>query len=152
MEPVEFEKECLIRDEYGQQIDQLKPGQIVIGRETSYEESKIRVDLQTVDQNDVFREWEFKLYADYKALGQVLTYVTQRKLETNFDTEVIGVIAAFEFQPELVKTIRVLNLAIELVTVPNWLANAGKVLSGSGSGAIGQAVNFKKYDLQEVIN
>ncbi|MFG0217179.1 hypothetical protein ACFU8X_29410 [Brevibacillus porteri] len=124
---IEFEKETLIRDAFARNLKKFKPDQLVLAKEANCSQSNLRVDLQTVDKNEVFREWEFKLYADYKALGQILTYMALAKKGSNFSRDIIGVIAAFEFQPELISTIRTLALAIEIVKLPPWLAKAGKV-------------------------
>lgn len=140
----EYERECLIRDTYAARMEHEKPDQIVIGREAKYSNSNLRVDLQTVDKNNLYREWEFKLYADYKALGQVLVYVSEAKMESNFEKDIIGVIAAFEFQPELISTIRMMNLAIELVEIPKWMAMAGKKRISESTESL---IDFKKYNI-----
>lgn len=144
MDIKEFERECLIRDTYALNIGQEKPDQIVIGKEARYRSSNLRVDLQTVDKHNLYREWEFKLYADYKALGQILVYVAEAKMESNFEKDISGVIAAFEFQPELISTIRMMNLAIELVEIPKWMAMAGKKLLPDTTENL---IDFKKYTL-----
>lgn len=86
----------------------------------------MRVDLRTVDASNLLREWEFKIVATYEALGQVLVYAHRAILE-NPHRQVRGVIAAFEFQPELYETVRGFCLNIELVTIPSWMAQAGAV-------------------------
>ncbi|MGD6893745.1 hypothetical protein [Bacillus infantis] len=141
---IETERECLIRDTYALNIEQEKPDQIIIGREARYQTSNLRVDLQTVDKNNLYREWEFKLYADYKALGQILVYVSEAKMESNFEKNIIGVIAAFKFQPELITTIRMMNLAIELVEIPQWMAMAGKKRLSNLNETL---IDYKKYTL-----
>lgn len=103
----DFAKECKIRDCYIKNLHLLRPNEIYIAKEHPLHSSALRVDMQTVDINNTFRDWEFKIYADYKALGQLLTYIAYSKLESGFDQNIIGVIAAFSFQPELEQTIRV---------------------------------------------
>ena len=63
-----YERECLVRNTLADNLHIIRPEQIVLAKEYTYNQSNLRVDLQTVDKHDVFREWEFKLYADYKAL------------------------------------------------------------------------------------
>jgi len=121
-----FERETKVRDLYANLIREVRPGEWVVGTECRYSTSGMRVDLRTVDSSNLIREWEFKLVATYEALGQVLVYVCQA-IRENPERQVRGVIAAFEFQPELRDTVRLLNLNIELVTIPPWMAQAGGV-------------------------
>ena len=92
--------------------------------------SATRADMRTVDRENVLREWEFKLYADYRALGQIIQYVALARLAENFRV-IRGVIAAFEFSPELPKVVEVANLSIELVVIPDWMRGAGGVVRTS---------------------
>ncbi|NVJ00814.1 hypothetical protein HV824_22220 [Myxococcus sp. AM009] len=123
---MKFERETRVRDLYARDIREVRPGERVIGKECRYGESGMRVDLRTVDTSDLIREWEFKIYARYESLGQIQVYVYQA-LCANPGRQVRGVIAAFDFQPELRQTVRSLSLNIELVTIPHWMAQAGGV-------------------------
>jgi hypothetical protein len=87
--------------------------------------------MRTVDCNDLLREWEFKLHADYRALGQILIYVSYARQELGF-RPVQGVIAAFTFLPELRRAVEIMNLNIELLTLPPWMRAAGGVPPDSG--------------------
>lgn len=123
----DFAKECKIRDCYMKNLKSLRPNEICISKELPLNSASLRVDMQTVDTNNIFRDWEFKIYADYKSLGQLLTYIAYSKLENGFSQDVLGVIAAFSFQPELEQTIRIWGLPIELVKIPTWMKNAGNL-------------------------
>ncbi|RKH00487.1 hypothetical protein D7X74_38540 [Corallococcus sp. CA047B] len=123
---MKFERETKVRDLYARDIGEVRPGERVVGKECRYGESGMRVDLRTVDTSNLIREWEFKIYATYEALGQIQVYVYQA-LCANPGQQVRGVIAAFDFQLELRQTVRSLNLNIELVTIPHWMAQAGGV-------------------------
>lgn len=108
-------------------LKMFRPNEICVSKELSLNSSSLRVDMQTVDIHNNFRDWEFKIYADYKALGQLLTYMAYSKLENGFNQNVLGVIAAFSFQPELEQTIRIWGLPIETVQIPMWMKNAGNL-------------------------
>ena len=95
-------------------------------KEVTYRESAIRADMRTVDCNGMLREWEFKIHADYQALGQILIYVAHARQEMAF-RPVQGVIAAFSFLPELRRAVDLMNLSIELLTLPAWMRAAGCV-------------------------
>ena len=82
--------------------------------------------MRTIGRSNTIREWEFKLEAGHKALGQVLTYMTQARLELGEKARIEGVIAAFTFEDFLQTTITTERLHIELVTLPEWIDNAGK--------------------------
>jgi hypothetical protein len=119
--------ECRIRDFYAQQIASQRPRERVIAREYHYRGARARADLRTVDEAQVLREWEFKIRADYRALGQVLVYIAMARHEVGFNRQVRGVIAAFEVPSDLRLAIETLNLNIEFVTLPSWMAGAGEV-------------------------
>lgn len=126
-----YANECKIRDCYMKNLKLLRPNEICISKELSLNSSSLRVDMQTVDANNTIRDWEFKIYADYTSLGQLLTYIAYSKLESGFSQNILGVIAAFSFQPELEQTIRVWGLPIELVQIPSWMKNAGNLCSNT---------------------
>lgn len=123
----EYEHECRIRDCFAKSLRDLRPNERLIATESVYEGTCTRVDMRTVDKFNVLREWEFKIDAGYSALGQILTYLAMARLRDNFQSRITGVIAAFDFHPELARVIEVMNLGIELVTIPQWMARAGRV-------------------------
>lgn len=125
--PTVFERETRIRDYCATNLDMLRPQERVIGKEFAWTYGGVRADLRTVDKDDVLRDWEFKIEADYCALGQILTYVALTRQHTKFQRRVVGVIAAFSFHPLLKQTIETMNLGIELVEIPSYLALAGMV-------------------------
>lgn len=120
-----YEHECRIRNAFAADFRTQRPMERVISRETRYKTTALRADLRSVDGTGLIREWEFKIEADHYVLGQILTYVAHARRELNF-RPVRGVIAAFTFTNELQMAIEVMNLNIELVTVPPWLRRGGK--------------------------
>lgn len=124
------EREGRVRDYYASELAQHRPGELLIARENSYEGTAVRADMRTIDRSNVTRLWEFKISASYEALGQILVYLAMaRRAEeaAGSDCLIRGVIAAFEFQPEIAYTVERLNLSIELVTLPPVLAQAGGI-------------------------
>jgi hypothetical protein len=89
--------------------------------------------MRTVDVYNVLREWEFKKFAGYRALGQILVYVTFARRRENFARRIQGVLAALEFDQAIIEANSILNLGIEIVhpyhqTRP-WIASR-KQLAG----------------------
>lgn len=123
----EFAHECRIRDLHSKHFFELRSDERVITTEHRCGAANVRADLLTVDKSNTLREWEFKIRADYKALGQILTYVALTREEKGFERSVRGVIAAFEFQAEVKRAVEVLNLGIELIQIPVWMAQAGGI-------------------------
>jgi hypothetical protein len=123
----EFAAEWSIRDAYAARLAEFRPNERVWRTEHIYYPSLLRGDLRTVDTANRVRIWEFKIKAGYDGLGQILTYVALARKETDFSRPVLGVLAAFEFALELATAIEVLNLGIELVTLPEPLRLAGQV-------------------------
>jgi hypothetical protein len=122
-----IEKETNIRNYFASRLNEFRPGEKVVRREQTYTDFAVRADLRTVDFENVIREWEFKIRADYSAIGQILTYSALAKLEFNFKRTVQSVIAAFEFPEQIRLAIEVNNLGIEMVKLPDWIINAGFV-------------------------
>jgi hypothetical protein len=122
--------ECQIRDFYAASIRTVRPGEYVLRRERPCYGTHLRSDLRTVDESNLLREWEFKSFATHKALGQILIYVHRTICEYP-GRQVRGVIAAFDFQPELRSAVYGLNLNVELVIIPRWMRGAGDVPSVS---------------------
>lgn len=87
----------------------------------------LRADMRTVDPLNVLRDWEFKKFAGYTALGQILTYVARARRHENFRRRLQGVLAAFEFDPAVIEANAILNLGVEIVRLPPWLAFGGVV-------------------------
>jgi hypothetical protein len=103
--------------------------------------------MRTVDKTQLLREWEFKIHADYRALGQILTYIALARRERDFARVVRGVIAAFDFQPEVRLAIEVLNLGIELVILPPWMAAAGGIPSSERADQTAPAIPYRPLQM-----
>jgi hypothetical protein len=116
--------EIKVRDYFVARLKRMCPSQHPIATEQRYAGCGLRADLRTIDHADLLREWEFKLHADYRAIGQILAYVALARKELAF-RPVRGVIAAFSFSPEVPLTNEVMNLGLELITIPEWMRAAG---------------------------
>ncbi|WP_107676140.1 hypothetical protein [Agrobacterium sp. LAD9] len=119
-------KEREVRDYYAQHLGRARPHEHLAKKEQGYVLSRLRADMRTIDLHDTIREWEFKLHADYRAIGQILTYVALARKELGFRA-VRGVVAAFSFADEVSLANEVMNLNLELVTLPDWMRGAGNV-------------------------
>ena len=124
-----YAHECRIRDLYARRLSEFQPSQILIDTEYGFPNlsTPLRADMRTVDENDTIRVWEFKLFGSYDGLGQALTYLSLARLELNFTKPMRGVLAAFDFQPEIVRANDVLIFGLELVMIPNQLRKAGGI-------------------------
>lgn len=116
--------ECRVRDYFAEHLSERRMGELLVRREQRYAGSLLRADMRTIDQNNVIREWEFKIDADYKALGQILQYVALARTNEGFRA-IRGVIAAFTFTSELRLANEVMNLNLEFVELPAWMRGAG---------------------------
>jgi hypothetical protein len=116
--------EIRVRDYYAESLRRVRPNEHFAAREQRYQGSALRADMRTVCQQNILYEWEFKIHADYRALGQILAYVALARRELNF-RPVRGKIAAFSFSEEVVLANELLNLGLELVTIPDWMRFAG---------------------------
>lgn len=124
----DFDPEVKIRDLYAECLSFQRPKERLLGTETTFQNSRFRSDMRTIDSEDIVREWEFKICAGYGALGQILTYVAlSRCLASNGKTVIRGVLAAFDFEPEIVLANEQLNLGIEFLSLPRWMRRAGGV-------------------------
>ncbi|OHV78882.1 hypothetical protein LCM4579_24605 [Ensifer sp. LCM 4579] len=123
-------RELAVRDYFARHLARMRPLEQLAKREQGYVASRLRADMRTVDMQETIREWEFKLHADYSVLGQILTYVALARKELDFRV-VRGVVAAFTFSDEVALANEVMNLNIELVTLPEWMRGAGKVTGHS---------------------
>jgi hypothetical protein len=117
-------RECRVRDYFAQHVPYVRPRERLVSREQRYDGSLVRADMRTVDEYNVLREWEFKLHADRDAIGQILQYVALARRQEDF-RPIRPVIAAFTFTAEMICTVEVMNLNIELVTIPDWMRWAG---------------------------
>ncbi|WP_410819110.1 hypothetical protein [Micromonospora sp. 050-3] len=122
-----YAHECRIRDLYATRLDEFRPDERLLKTEHSYEDSKVRGDMRTIDRHDVIRIWEFKISAGYEGLGQILTYLALARRDLAFGRRVRGVLAAFDVQPEVDLAIEVLNLGIEVVRLPDKMRLAGGI-------------------------
>ncbi len=123
----DFAHECKIRDFYASKLHELRPSEKVSKKEVRYPTSLVRADLRTIDDRNVIREWEFKLLADYKSIGQILAYIAQAKLQHGLLRPILPVIAAFSFPEEIKTAVYVNNLGIELVNIPPQFRRAGGI-------------------------
>ncbi len=120
-----YARECKIRDHFAACLKEERPGEILLGTENSPKGLAIRADMKTVDNKNIVRIWEFKIRASYEGLGQVLTYLAMARRDDAFQRHMCGVLAAFEFQSEIIEAIRILNLGIEIVHIPAKYRLAG---------------------------
>ena len=118
--------ECQVRDVYCRSLPNLRPDKRLVKTELRYATAARRVDMRTVDRFGTFREWEFKIRADQRTLGQLLIYLAHARRELAF-RPIRGVIAAFEIPEELRLGVEVMSLSIEFVTIPAWMSGAGFV-------------------------
>src|SRR5689334_5075393 len=121
-----YAHECHVRDAYVRSLPALRPDERLVKKELRYAAAARRIDMRTVDRLGTLREWEFKISADYRALGQILIYLSHARRELGF-RPIRGVIAAFEIPDELRVAVEVMSLNIELVTIPRWMRYAGLV-------------------------
>ncbi|MCH4880154.1 hypothetical protein EQV97_22605 [Pseudomonas sp. TMW22090] len=122
-----YAHECRVRDAYADALSDYRNGEILARTEQGYEGTLLRADMRTIDKSDLIREWEFKISADYKALGQILQYVALARKAESF-RPIRGVIAAFHFSPEMIVANEVMNLNLEFVVLPSWLRRSGFVI------------------------
>ena len=116
--------ECRIRDYYAAHLETFRPEEKLARCEQRYSNSSLRADMRTINPQNTIFEWEFKINADYKALGQILQYVALAR-ENEKSRVIRGVIAAFTFTPELRLANERMNLNLELVLLPTWVRGAG---------------------------
>ncbi len=127
----QYEHECRIRDEFAKHLDQERPGELLLEKEHTYGEVAIRAirgDMKTLDEKNVLRIWEFKIVAGYDGLGQILAYLAMARRVVGFKRTIRGMLAAFDFRPEITEAIEILNLGIEVVRIPPKYRLAGNVL------------------------
>lgn len=123
-------RELAVRNYFARHLGRMRPHEQLAKREQGYVASRLRADMRTVDLHETIREWEFKLHADYSVLGQILTYVALARKELGF--RVVRGVAAFTFSDEVALANEVMNLNLELVTLPDWMRGAGKVTNSTG--------------------
>ena len=119
-------REVAVRDHYAASMPRLHPLERLVKREQRYANTGLRADMRTVTAGDLLREWEFKLHADHRAVGQILTYVALARREFGL-RPVRGVIAAFSFAPEVHLVNETMNLNLDLIEIPEWMRAAGGV-------------------------
>ncbi|SER47463.1 hypothetical protein [Streptomyces qinglanensis] len=124
----DFAHECAIRDSYARRLVDFRPQERLVRTELMFPEVGLRADMKTVDTNNVLRVWEFKIQADYNGLGQVLTYLAMER-KCSPGRQVRAVLAAFEFADSIIEANEILNLGIEMITLPSMLRRAGTVPS-----------------------
>jgi hypothetical protein len=151
MPDVPFAHETHIRNAFLEELASYRPNEKVIGRELTYEQPGARVDLRTVDSHQTIREWEFKIKADYSALGQILVYVALARAEYSNQRIIRGVLAAFAFPERIRYTVEALNLGIELYVIPPALRSAGNIPINLAPDSIGNDFPFL-FGLPTLIN
>jgi hypothetical protein len=139
-EAPQYAHECGIRDLYATRLAAERPNERLVRKEAGYLTAARRVDMRTIDHAGLLREWEFKIRADYRTLGQILLYVAHARRERQFERPIRGVIAAFTIPSELRIAVEVLNLSIEFVTIPPWMRAAGYI----PANGVGQRINIPK--------
>ena len=121
------EHECRVRDLYAARLQDERPNERLLDTEHSYPGTAIRSDMRTLDRANDVRVWEFEIVCSYTGLGQVLTYLAVARRAEGFERRVRGVLAAFEFQPEILLAVEALNLGLEIVHIPAKYRLAGGV-------------------------
>lgn len=127
-----FAHECAVRDAYASRLAEFRPRERLLGTEATFKDVALRADMKTVDQTNALRVWEFKIKADYKSLGQILTYLAMERRDSP-DRIVRAVLAAFQFDESTLMTNEALNLGIEMVKIPLKLRQAGFVPAQTAS-------------------
>jgi hypothetical protein len=123
---IHYAHECLVRDVFAEHLSALRPDERLIKKELRYSTAARRIDMRTIDRLGTLREWEFKIFADHRTLGQILIYLAHARRELGF-RPIRGVIAAFVIPEELQLAVEVMSLNIEFVTIPAWMRAAGFV-------------------------
>lgn len=123
--PFEYEKETKIRDHYADNLGDLRKKEVLIGREVKTHNHNLSIDMLTVDHKNTIRVWEFKLTADYSAIGQLIVYMALKKQETGGTRRIKGVIAAVNIPDFISESINMSLLDIELVEIPKTIINCG---------------------------
>jgi hypothetical protein len=128
IDEVIYARETAMRDAYANDLRRYRTTEYELSREKlpGITAAK-RADLFTVDQHDVLRVWEFKIRASSDAIGQVLVYLALCRRHYGLNRIIRPVIAAAEFDPDVLYAIEALHLGIEVVRLPAAVLNAGKV-------------------------
>jgi hypothetical protein len=130
-----YDHEVRIQKAYAARLADLREGEVLIESSRRFDCCDLIADMATVDKTNTIRIWEFKIRADYKSLGQIITYLALARYEEVIrcwrplhpPKRLVGVLAAFDFQQEIVLANVVMNCGIEFVTIPPFLRNAGDV-------------------------
>jgi len=135
-----YAHECKIRDAFSKDLATLRPKEKLLKNATRFAHTSLIADMSTTDEAGSIRVWEFKIIASYESLGQVLIYLAQKRLDHVVQNanqvvqgkikDIRGVLAAFEFRPEVEIAVAILNLGVELVRIPRKYMAAGDVPSG----------------------
>ncbi|MCG3865810.1 MULTISPECIES: hypothetical protein [unclassified Photobacterium] len=124
-------KELKMRDSYAKRLREFRPDERLISREGTIHGTSLRTDMITVDIKNVIRVWEFKVTADYSALGQLLVYLHLKRKETEFKKSVIGVLAVTEISEYIKEVIISSGLNIEIVLLNKSISGIEKYLIGN---------------------
>src|SRR5262245_52864009 len=121
-----YDHECRIRDAFAGRLGDLRPHERLVCIEPTFVQSALRADMKTVDVTGILRIWEFKISADHRSLGQILTYLAMERASSP-GRKVRAVLAAFDFRDEIQEANEILNLCIEMVLIPPKLRLSGAV-------------------------
>lgn len=110
-------KELQIRDNFADRLTEFRPDEKLLGCEQYYSKFALRTDMETIDKDNTIRVWEFKVVADYSAIGQLIVYLHIKRQATNFERNVVGVLAATEFPLHICEAVIASGLNIELYTI-----------------------------------
>jgi hypothetical protein len=126
--------EVRIQKAYAERLADQRPLEKLMSHGYRFDSCGLIADMATIDKSDVMRIWEFKIDADYRSLGQIITYIAHARYEELMrwappspHKRIVGVLAAFTFQPEVLLANVVMNCGIEIVVIPPFLRNAGDV-------------------------
>lgn len=122
--------ETELRDKFAAKLQYFRPNEKLLSKE-AINEFGLRTDMETVDVNNTIRIWEFKLRADYSAIGQIIVYTNLKRLESHANRQIVGVIAAVEIPEYVEKSINACGLAIEFVKIPRSVSGLKKHLLDS---------------------
>ncbi|MGX9456543.1 hypothetical protein ACWU37_05680 [Photobacterium damselae subsp. damselae] len=122
-------KELEIRDNFATRLNEFRPDEKLINCEQPYSEVALRTDMQTVDRGNTIRIWEFKVTADYSAIGQLIVYLHLKRKETQFRRNVVGVLAATEFPSYIREAVIASGLNIELYTINKSISGLKQYLA-----------------------
>lgn len=106
-----------LRDKFAARLSDFRPNEKLLGCEITYR-CGLRSDMETIDKDNTVRIWEFKLNADYSAIGQLIVYMAMKRNENKGKKKIVGVLAAVEIPKFIEEAIYSSGLNIEVVSIP----------------------------------